>query len=181
MRLVVSVLSVSLLMGCFSDSNTSLATAENIQVKEASMFSLFNKKVNKTYVIASPLSGILMKGGKPLAHTKILRRLTWNANEKGIVQEFTTDENGAFSVPVHEETFEMGQLTEFVASQSLFVNEEIEENFFWYSPKRTEELYSDYGSEIEGLVCDLENEEKRVTPSGADTYIFSKCTWINMP
>lgn len=181
MKLIVTLLTFSILLGCFGESVSKTQISTSKQQGELSMFGIFNSKVTKNYVIASPLSGVLMKGGKALPNTKIFRRLTWNGNETGLIQEFMTNDEGYFTLPVHEEELTMSGITEFVASNTLYFEEEKDDNFFWLSPKRTEKLFSDYGGEIEGLVCDLDNEEKRVTPSGADTYIFSKCSWNNMP
>lgn len=73
----------------------------------------------------------------------------------------------------------MRKLIEFVASQSLFVDKETEETLFWYSPKRTEELYSEIGGELEEVVCDLNNEDERVETSDFSA-VLTRCTWKNM-
>ena len=181
MQLILGILSLTLLLGCTPKSESATIITNSKAQKETSMFGFLIEKETKKYVIASPLSGVLMKGGKPLINTKIVRRLTWNGNDSGILQEFMTDRKGAFSIPIHEEILTLSGITEFVASNALYVHEAIDENFFWYSPKRTESIYSDYGSEIEGLVCDLDSNERRVTPPDSDTYIFSKCAWNKMP
>ena len=179
MKYLTMLLSLSLL-ACSGESVSEQKMKTTTQ-KEASVFGLFGSKETKNYVISSPLAGVLVKDGKPLSNTKIIRRLTWNGNEEGIVDEFTTDDKGAFSIPIHEEVLTLNTMTEFVASNTLYVHEISDENFFWFCPKRSEELYSDTGGKIEELVCELNNEEDRVTPESADTYVFSKCTWKNMP
>lgn len=179
MQLILGILSLTLLLGCTPKSESATIITNSKAQKETSMFGFLIEKETKKYVIASPLSGVLMKGGKPLINTKIVRRLTWNGNDSGILQEFMTDGKGAFSIPVHEETLTLSGITEFVASNALFVNEETEESLFWYSPKRQEELYSDTGGILEGMICDLDAEDER-----RDTTEFSavltKCTWENM-
>ena len=180
MKLLTSLLCFLILLGCSGESASEQKMDNKIE-EESRVLGLFGSKETKNYVIASPLSGVLVKDGKPLANTKIIRRLTWNGNEEGTVSEFTTDAEGYFTIPVHEETLTLNTMTEFVASSTLYVDEVSDENFFWYSPKRTEGLYSETGGMLEEVVCELSNEEDRVTPENADTYIFSKCKWQNKP
>lgn len=75
-----------------------------------------------SYVISSPLSGLLQKDGKPLPipNTKIIRRLRWNSNEDGIEQAFYSDENGYFDLLAHEDTLETTVPVPFVAKTDLY-------------------------------------------------------------
>jgi hypothetical protein len=168
-----------MLISCSAESNLGNKIQATATKKDESVFGLFGKKETKKYVIASPLNGILVKNGKVLAHTKIIRRLTWNGNEEGIVDEFITDEKGAFSIPLHEETLTMNSMIEFVASNMLYVYEETGNNLFWYSPKRSEELYSDTGGLLTHMICELNNEEERINVT--DYGVLTKCTWKGMP
>ena len=178
MKYLTMLLSLSVLFAC-SGENLAEKKMKTTTQKEASVFGLFGSKETKNYVISSPLAGVLVKDGKPLSNTKIIRRLTWNGNEEGIVDEFTTDDKGAFSIPIHEEVLTLNTMTEFVATNMLFVNEEIDDALFWYSPKRDEDLYSDTGGPLNDLFCEINNEDERVNVT--DSGVLTKCTWKNMP
>lgn len=41
---------------------------------------MLTKREKQTYVISSPMEGILMQDGQPLANTTITRLLRWNDN-----------------------------------------------------------------------------------------------------
>jgi len=180
MKILFSLLSFILLLGCSGESSSQDKTAEkNIskkeENKESNVLGLFGKKDEETFVVSSPIEGTLVKDGKPMAHTKIIRRLRWNGNDEGVVDEFNTDENGYFSIPAHEELLSIGKLAQFVSNIELFSESETDENFFWYSNKFSGELFSDFGSPIEGLTCHLDETESRVElKHGA---IYSKCKW----
>ena len=178
MKRLTSLLFFITLLGCTGES-ASEQPLQSIQKEESSVFGLFGSKETKNYVIASPLSGVLVQDGKPLVHTKIIRRLTWNGNEAGVVDEFTTDEKGAFSIPVYEKELTLNTMTEFVAAFKLYAREEKLENFFWYSPKRDEDLYSDTGGILDEMICDINNEEDRVNVTSSG--VLTKCKWKGMP
>ncbi len=184
MKLLISLLSLIILLGCSGEgtsqvkvtedtfSKTSVKEATN---KESTMLGLFGKKDTEKYVVSSPLEGILVKDGQPLANTKIIRRLRWNGNDEGVVDEFKTDAKGYFSIPAHEESLSIGKLTQFVSNIELFSESETDNNFFWYSNKFSGELFSDFETPIKALVCDIDSSESRVElKHGA---VYSKCKW----
>jgi len=180
MRILIGLLSFIILLGCSGESSSQdKITEKKATNKESNVLGIFGKKEEKSYVISSPLEGILVKGGKPLVNTKIIRRLRWNGNEEGVVDEFMTDEKGYFSLPVNEEVLSLNAMTQFVASTTLFANSELDDNFFWYSPKTDGELFSDSGGKLEEMICDLDNEEERVEATRHG--ILTKCRWKNMP
>lgn len=140
---------------------------------------IFGKTVKETYVIASPMQGVLMQRGKPLAHTKIIRHLRWNGNEEGLVEEFMTDEAGRFSLPIHEERLSLGMLTQFVGKMDLEVEISEGRDYIWTSSKFMPEVYAETEGELNELICDIASEEIAV-PMGP-TSILTKCRWNNMP
>ncbi len=146
------------------------------------MLSPFMKKSEeKTYVICSPIEGVLMDKGKPLANTKIIRKLTWNANQEGLVEEFFTDEKGHFSLPLHEETFNMGSiLTQFVAHQYIEVERNGELEDIWISAQQSGELYGETaGKKIGSLTCDRSSELVPVYGEN-QRLLGTKCRWENI-
>ncbi len=148
--------------------------------KDDTMLKPFLKKTEeKTYVIFSPLSGVLMKEGQPLANTKIIRKLTWNANEEGVIEEFYTDEQGRFDIPQYDAAFKMGVLTEFVASQYLSIEPNAKDDIFWVATNRSGEVFAELGYQPEDLICDVSFERKIPEENMKDTsgLMATKCQW----
>ena len=144
--------------------------------KEAAML----KATEKKYVIFSPMEGVLLKDGKPLAHTKIIRSLRWNGNDdKGLIEEFSTDENGSFLLPLHEEALSLGMLSQFVGKADLEVDINNQKEYIWTSNKFSSNVYSETNGLINNLVCDMSFEEISVPMS--PTAILTRCRWDNMP
>ena len=189
MKASMSILLVALLCSC-SGENIEQKTAQSLPVntttqthtKEASMFSLFGKKELKNYYVSSPLQGTLVKGGKPMANTKIIRRLMWNDNDEGVFDEFTTDENGYFDIPAHQVELALG-MVQFVGKIGLFSESAKEDNqdtnLMWYSVKYSAEIYSDTEKPLEGVVCEMKNDQVRVELK--ETAVLTRCTWNDMP
>lgn len=140
---------------------------------------MFEKQTNKSHVIFSPLEGILMKGDKPLSNTKITRRLSWNGNEGGLVEEFTTDDRGFFFLPLHEEDLSLNMLNQFVAKAEITINGG---ELLWYASKLFPELYAETGDPVTELVCDISAEEIPVfIGDSVVPNILTKCRWKGMP
>lgn len=144
--------------------------------KEAVML----KGTEKKYVIFSPMEGVLLKDGKPLAHTKIIRTLRWNGNDDtGLVEEFSTDENGNFLLPLHEEVLSLGMLSQFVAKAELqvaFFDDIID---IWYNNKFTGDLYAETKDKLMNLFCDITADE--ITVNSGQSTILTLCRWDEMP
>ncbi len=140
---------------------------------------MFSKPDAEPYVIASPMEGILMKDGKPLPNAKIIRKLRWNGNDEGFVSEFYTDDEGFFSLPIHEESLALGILNQFVAKTELQIDHDGSNHEIWYSSKLSPEIHAETDGALEQLTCDIHNEELAV-PMGP-TAILTKCRWSNMP
>ncbi len=176
MKISLVIIFVALLSALLSGCNTD--TSSNTESdREPEMF---GKKSSQTYVIFSPMQGVLMQDGKPLSHTKIIRRLRWNGNdEEGLVEEFMTDEAGRFSLPIHEEQLSFGMLSQFVGKADLEVEIAESTEYLWTSSKFTPEVFAETEGELKELICDMASEEIAV-PMGP-TSILTKCRWKNMP
>jgi len=140
---------------------------------------MFSKAEKESYVIFSPLEGVLLKNGAPLPNTKIIRKLRWNGNEDGLVEEFFTDEKGYFSLPIHEEELSLNMLSQFVAKAELEVATDSVHYELWYNTKFNSELHSETDGPIHNLLCDLASEE--VTVRAGVSKISTLCRWENMP
>lgn len=179
MKHFVAATIIVFLTGCGEDVNTSVNSEAD---KEPEMFldELLGKNPKKTYVIASPMDGVLMQNGKPLAHTQIIRHLWWNGNEDGLEETFVTDEQGQFSLPVHEEQLSLGKLTQFTCSTFLEVVINSQRFDVWYNHNLRGDMYAETeGRKLDDLVCDLSNEKIEVRPGISS--IMTICRWEGMP
>jgi len=180
MKILISLLGVIILIGCSGESSSQDRVTENEKSnKELNVLGVFGKSDAEKYVIASPLNGVLVREGKALINTKIIRRLSWSGNDEGIEDEFITDDKGYFDIPVYEEMLTIGKLTEFVGTVTLYIESIDDENFFYHSSKRSAEIYSDTLEPLKELVCDMAQDEALVDISRVG--IFSRCKWTDMP
>lgn len=131
----------------------------------------------KSYVIASPMEGVLLKDGKPLPRAKIIRTLKWNGNEEGLITEHYTDDEGKFSLPIHKEELALGILDQFVGKMMLDVELGGKVYELWYNSTFSEGDES--GGPIEGLVCDIGTPEV-VFNIGINKFM-TRCRWAGMP
>ncbi len=168
MKAVSTLLIYALLLGCNADN--SLPTKDS---------HVFIKPTTETYVISSPMEGVLMKDGQPLANTKIIRTLRWNDNEDGLTETFTTDEQGRFSLPIHEVDLTLGMLAQFVASVKLEAKIDGKIIDIWYNNKFEKGLNAETDGAISGLACELTAEEI-VVETGLSK-VMTICRWDNMP
>ena len=162
-KLTIHVVLLLSILGCNSES------------EDMGLSILTKKPEKKSYVIFSPLEGVLTKGGKPMADTKIMRELRWNTNDDGIKEYFQTDANGYFKLPLHEETFDMSALTQFVANQYVSIESDSGTDYLWVCGKLSTGLFSELGYEPESVVCDVENELLRVEVERGQ--LGTKCRW----
>jgi hypothetical protein len=171
------IIALAFLAGCGNDASISANTD-----KDPEMFLeiLMGKKPKQTYVIASPMAGTLMQNGKPLAQIKIIRSLSWTGKEGRFEQEFTTDEQGRFSMPAYEEQLVLGKLTQFACTTYLAANVDGERFDIWFNDKYEEGAYVETGGrQLGDLICDLNSEE--VTVKSGFSRISTVCRWADMP
>ena len=139
----------------------------------------FGNKSEETFVTSSPLEGKILNKGTPVANARIIRKVRSNQHQDWVVEEFSTDENGFFSLPVREETYALG-LTQFVSATQVDIEINGELVNFWYSNNSRGRLYSEFGgTALQNLVCELADEEIIINGDGYG--ILTKCHWSNMP
>jgi len=179
MRILISLLSFIILLGCSGESSSQdKITEKKAANKESSVLGLFGKKEEKEYVISSPLEGTLTKDGKPLVNSEIIRRVYWNGNDEGVVDVFKSDEFGMFKIPAYKVALKLSSMAEFVGKVELFAISESDSNFFWYSVKRSEEIYSDFDGPLKGLICDLAKPD--ITVEMKEFPAITRCRWVGM-
>lgn len=141
---------------------------------------MFGKSEKQTYVISSPMEGTLTRNGTPLANTTIVRSLSWSGRDGRLEQKFATDDQGRFSLPIHEERLSLGRFTQFACSTYLGVEVEGERFDVWYNTKFEGHMYAENeGRQLPALICDLGNEEM-VVRVGLSR-ITTVCRWAGMP
>lgn len=133
----------------------------------------------KRYVTSSPLQGKILNNSVPVTNARVIRKVRSNKHEDWITEEFNTDDLGNFSLPVREESYDLG-ITQFVSATQVDVEVDGQAVNFWYSNNTRGELYSEFGGEQpKELVCELTQDEVIINGSGFG--ILAKCTWANMP
>jgi len=137
------------------------------------------KGEKESYVIASELNGTLKNKGEVLANTTITRRLRWNGNENGLVESFSTDADGVFSLPTHREVLSIGALNQFVAKMELEVEINGVVHELWYSSKFEPEEHSETGGVIGNIICDISEDEKTIRAGLSK--VSTVCRWNDMP
>lgn len=138
----------------------------------------FGNKSEETFVTSSPIEGKIMNEGLPVTNARIVRKVRSNKHQDWVVEEFSTDENGFFSLPVREETYALG-LTQFVSATQVDIEINGELVNFWYSNNSLGRLYSEFGGEaLRDLICELTQEE--IIINGDSYGILAKCHWSGM-
>ncbi len=173
MRFTLVMVITALLIGCDADKDS---------LNPSEIKTMFDKKEKKTYAIASPMEGVLMKGGTPLPNTKIIRTLFWNGideDQQKLEQEFSTDDQGHFSLPIHEEQMALGMLTQFVGTTALEAEIDGQKVFLWYNGSNGGRVYAETNGPISNMVCDIEGEELRFNMGLSG--IMTICRWTDMP
>jgi hypothetical protein len=171
MKIALILIFVALIPGCGADTSSN-----DEPDREPEMF---EKKSTQTYVISSPMQGVLVNNGEPLANTKITRHMRWVGNDEGLVEEFVTDQNGYFSLPVHEESLALGMLTQFSSSTHLQAEIDGETFDIWYNNKFEADVYAEAGIKLNNVVCDLSAAE--VVVQAELSKIMTICRWSDMP
>ena len=133
----------------------------------------------KEVVLMSPLKGVLLKGGQPLANVDIEVVVELPGGEERIYKHQTTS-TGEFDLPVIKDTMTLGPMTEFVVSQFVDVFIDGEKDTIWSAGKREPGLFAERypASETIGLVCDVNDERKKYQERAG--YIRTKCTWKSL-
>ncbi|WP_347332918.1 DUF6795 domain-containing protein [Marinimicrobium locisalis] len=121
--------------------------------------SIFGKTEN--VYLASPLEGVILNEGAPLAGTRLLRVLSL-AGEEVLEEEAVSDEKGRFSFPDRRKSIKLTPLMELVISQKIYVLHEGEKNLVWLKSKRSPEVYSELGGRPVNFRCDITSPMRRV-------------------
>lgn len=66
------------------------------------------------------LQGKILNNSVQVANARVIRKVRSNQHEDRITEEFNTDDLGNFSLPVREESYDLG-LTQFVSATQVDV------------------------------------------------------------
>ena len=132
---------------------------------------LINKKERVT--LFSPISGHLIKDGKPLVDTKMRVILEYNKQEK--IFDFQSDSQGYFALPIQEDRMLVSPFSQFVVGQYIEVI--IEGNWLeiWGMSKMDPSLYYELGGEVIGLICDVSHKSSHIENIRGS--LFTSCKW----
>lgn len=132
----------------------------------------------KKYVISPQLEGRLLRGSEPLASTKIFRKLQWNGQSDTVEQEFTTDEQGYFSLPKFAKELQLKAMEQFIAKTDVVALINGAEVNVWVQSKMSKGDDA-FVSEMKNMQCDLNNRLSRVNVE--HNLLGTVCIWENMP
>ena len=142
---------------------------------------LISEAEPEKYVISSPLEGRMMRGGEPLRHFTFYRYMKWTEyteeDRTVLIQEFTTDDEGYFSLPEYSKILKIPGLNEFIATMDLRTVGNDENTTFHSQGKMNKELYAELGLEPENFICDFENDDVVVR---SPNLTMSRCRWNGM-
>ena len=124
--------------------------------------------------LMSEVNGRLVKNGKPLPDTKLVRELSYVYKDGFHTDEAMTDAEGNFSFPaVFEKKKRFVFLNMFSIGQSIKVGDDI----IWIGSKtEPEENYEGRGKPIEGLVCYVDREDRTVKRI-ENSFFSILCDW----
>ncbi len=107
----------------------------------------------------SPVSGTVLKDGKPVAGAQVLQSARLGAAAP-LTQSAVTGEDGHFSFPALERAKGIGGLfpREYVVSQEIKIVHDGQEYIGWIHTKRDPKAGSETGGRDFRLVCDLDQK-----------------------
>lgn len=129
----------------------------------------------------SPLTGTLLKEGKPLHNIAIKVKILMPDGEERW-SEHVTNNQGEFSLPIVKDTMTLGPMTEFAVNQYAYVMDGENQVNFWYAGKQNPDLHGEFQFEpavLEGLTCDI-NDEPTTDGLEEEGAIITLCKWKNI-
>ncbi len=120
--------------------------------------------VGRTCVF-SAVKAQLILNGKPVLHTKVIRRWEWNSQKS---DESITDEQGFVTFPaVFEFSISRFLPIELVIAQGVYIVRDGEEKKIWSNSKRKSGENTEYGGARFDVVCELANERILIEDYGS--------------
>jgi len=139
----------------------------------ASMF----QKAEEEVVLFSPMEGRITLNGKPAASARIERFIKWQ-DETGEKDNFTTDQNGHFNLPIKKATVKLSTISKFVIAQELRVYIQDEVYLIWTMGTGNKIEFGELGGKPQNLHCELSDEMTRVEVD--DGLLGTSCKWDNI-
>lgn len=166
-------------------TNLTLLGCSGAQQDNKSQKTLEKNSMNKSYVVASPYRGQLLRNGEPVTNQKIINELRWNGRDKDpMLREIVTDDQGFFEVAEYLVELDLGMFEEFTGTSRVYIEGEESIGFqgmpdYFMSISRGDfESGEEFGEPPENMICETTTEL-----GGFDlkTGIGStKCIWDNM-
>lgn len=142
-------------------------------MKGAAMSLLLGTEV----VLFSPMEGKITYEGKPAANATIVVHLFWK-DDVGEKEEFHTNANGEFNIPIKKTKVRIPPLAEFVVTQQITVLFNEEEFVIWSKATSGTDKYGGLGGIPQNIRCEL--TEKRVKQQNFDGLFSTSCKWDSM-
>lgn len=139
-------------------------------MKGAAMSLLFGTEV----VLFPPMEGKITYEGKPAANAKIIVHVFWK-DEIGEKEEFHTNENGEFSIPIKKTKVRIPPLAEFVVTQQVSVNFNENDFTIWSKATSGTDEYGGLGSNPKNVRCEL--TDKRKKQEDFNGLFSTSCKW----
>ena len=116
----------------------------------------------KTFVLFSPVSGVVTKDGQPVAGAEVEQHYVWHWKDQSASTTVTTDGEGRFSFPQVTGSSFLGGLMphEPVVEQRIVIRYEGREYLAWKHAKHSYEAGGELGGVPLELECALEAEEQ---------------------
>ena len=139
-------------------------------MKGVAMSLLFGTEV----VLFSPMEGKITFEGKPAANAKIIVHVFWK-DDVGEKEEFQTNENGEFNIPIKKTKVRIPPLAEFVVTQQVSVIFKSESFVIWSKATSGTDEYGGLGGNPKNVRCEL--TEKRKKQENFSGLFSTSCRW----
>ena len=129
----------------------------------------------------SPFEASLSNNGAPLANARVKLWYTWATAEgedaAGHTVYFTTNEEGYVSMPSIEKKIFISNVQPNASMYTIEVEVDDEFETIADITKRSPDLYSELGSKVPDMKCDLESPMTSIKEKNINSRFISVCEW----
>ena len=178
LSLTAKLLTVSILCTMFASCSDAQRSVDRQEQSH-------NNAMKKSYVVASPYRGQLLRNGEPVANQKVINELRWTGRDDNpMLREIMTDEEGFFEVKEYTVELDLGMFEEFTGRSHLYLNAktgpgtESDRDYLMRISRGDFESGYEFGEPPEDMQCEINNELR-----GFDLQTGigrTKCVWNNM-
>jgi len=144
-------------------------------ILEGLSMSFFSKA--EEVVLFSEMEGHITLNGKPVKGAVIERWIKWK-DKDGEKDQFTIDDNGAFSLPEIKVNAKLASFSQLVISQELKVIHQNVNYNIWALSKMNKNEYGELDGKPVDFRCELSTEEKALRFK--NSYLLTNCEWTEI-